>query len=54
MTNSKDTKKRQPTAATLYRHIINYMAATDMKTGDTINDLLDRLKDTIVDEATRR
>ena len=53
MTDSKP-KQRRPTAATLYRHITEYMKATSLVKEDPISALLDDLKDSIVEEATRR
>lgn len=54
--NKKTTgkKPRQPTAATLYRHILDYLPVADVNESQPVSELLAALKDEIVREATGR
>ena len=46
--------RRQPTAATLYKHITDYVETTGFEETVMLKDVLDSLRDRIVAEAIRR
>ncbi len=50
----KKKSKRQPTAATLYKHITDYLPEADVNEDQPVSALLDALKDRIVAEAIKR